>query len=77
MVKGQPYNSYKYEQVLKEQLLLAYLSKGSISVEEVGRMPINDRKILLTTLRQAEEDKKKKIEQLKEEQKMKRMFGRK
>ena len=77
MVKGKPYNSYKYEQVLKEQLLLAYLSKGSISVEEVGRMPINDRKILLTTLRQAEEDKKKKIEQLKEEQKMKRMFGRK
>lgn len=73
MVKGQPYKSYKYEQVLKEQLLLAYLSKGSTSIEEVGRMPINDRKILLNTLRQAEEDKKKKIEQMKEEAKMKRL----
>lgn len=76
MVKGQPYKSYKYEQVLKEQLLLAYLSKGSTSVEEVGRMPINDRKILLTTLRQAEEEKKKKLEQMREEAKMKRQRGR-
>jgi hypothetical protein len=76
MVKGQPYKSYKYEQVLKEQLLLSYLSKGSISVEEVGRLPINDRKILLTTLRQAEEEKKKKIEQMREESKMRRFKGR-
>ena len=53
------------------------MSKGSISVSELGDMPINDRKILLATLRQTEEAKKKKIEELKEKQKMNRIMKRK
>ena len=32
-------------------------------------MPINDRKILLTTLRQVEEEKKKKIQEIKDARK--------
>ena len=50
MVNGKPYHSYKYEQILKEQLLIAYLSKGAITITETDDMPINDRKILLTTI---------------------------
>lgn len=75
MVNGkQPYNSYKYEQILKEQLLIAYLSKGAITITETDDMPINDRKILLNTLRQTEEARKKKIEELQEKRKMNKLF---
>lgn len=70
MIKGRPYNSIRYEDILKEQLLIAYLSKGAVTVTETNNMPINDRKILLNTLRQAEEAKRKRIEELKESQKV-------
>ena len=60
----------KYEYILKEQLLIAYLSKGAITVTELNNMPIHDRKVLLNTLRQIEEDKKKKIAEMKEKRKV-------
>ncbi len=65
MIKGQPYSSWKYEQILKEQLLISYLSKGAISITDTNKMPINDRNVLLTTLRKIEEDKRKRLEELK------------
>lgn len=77
MVNGKPYHSYKYEQILKEQLLIAYLSKGAITVTETDDMPINDRKIILNTLRQTEEARKKKMEELREQRKMNKLFGKK
>ena len=64
MIDGIPYSSYKYEQILKEQLLIAYLSKGAVTLSETSDLPINDRKILLTTLRKAEEERKKKLEEI-------------
>lgn len=73
----QPYKSYKYEQILKEQLLIAYLSKGAITITETDDMPINDRKILLNTLRQAEESRKKKIEEMQERRKFNKLFSKK
>lgn len=69
MIDGIPYSSYKYEQILKEQLLIAYLSKGAVTLSETSDLPINDRKILLTTLRKAEEERKKKLEEMKEAKK--------
>lgn len=60
----------KYEYILKEQLLIAYISKGAITITETNDMPIHDRKILLQTLRQIEEDKKKKLDELREKRKM-------
>lgn len=69
MIDGIPYSSYKYEQILKEQLLIAYLSKGAVTLSETSDLPINDRKILLTTLRKAEEERKKKLEEIKEARK--------
>lgn len=50
--------------------MIAYLSKGAITITETSNMPINDRKILLNTLRQAEDAKKKRLEELKEQRKL-------
>lgn len=50
--------------------MIAYLSKGAITITETSNMPINDRKILLNTLRQAEDAKKKRLEEIKEQRKL-------
>lgn len=64
-----------YEQILKEQLIIAYLSKGAVTLTETNDMPINDRRILLATLQQAEEDKKKRLEELKQQRQIKKATG--
>ena len=56
-----------YDQILKEQLLISYLSEGAITITETNEMPIHDRKVLLATLQQADEAKKKKLKELEEE----------
>lgn len=63
-VKGKPYSSYRYEQIVREMLLIGILSKGATTFSEIDKMPIPDRKILLNTLRQVEDDKKKKLEEI-------------
>lgn len=75
IVNGKPYNSFMYEQILKEQLIIAYLSKGAITLTETNDMPINDRRILLATLQQAEEDKKKRLEELKQQRQIRKATG--
>lgn len=75
MINGRPYSSYKYEQVLKEQLLIAYLSKGAVTLSETNDLPINDRKILLNTLRQVEEEKKKRLQEIKDARKYDSLRG--
>ena len=75
MINGRPYSSYKYEQVLKEQLLIAYLSKGAVTLSETNDLPINDRKILLNTLRQVEEEKKKRVQEIKDARKYDSLRG--
>jgi predicted transposase YdaD len=66
MIDGQPYSFYRFEQIRKEQLLISYFSKGAITISETDDMPIHDRKLLLNTLRQAEEERKKKLDELKQ-----------
>lgn len=75
MIDGKPYSSHRYEQVLKEQLLIASLSKGAITLSETSQLPINDRKILLNTLRQAKETEKKRIEEMREKRKLRNALG--
>lgn len=72
MIEGQPYSFYKFQQIRKEQLLIALLSKGAVTVSETDNMPIHDRKLLLNTLRQMEEEKKKKLEEIKQNKKFKK-----
>jgi len=45
-------------------LIIGILSKGAISLEDTNNLPINDRRILLTTLQKAEDDKAKRLEEL-------------
>ena len=71
IVNGQPYGFYMYDQILKEQLLVAYLSNGAITITETDNMPIHDRKTLLATLQQAEEAKKKRLKEIEEERRVK------
>lgn len=63
IIHNLPYKSYKYEQTLKEQLLIAYLSKGAVTISEVADMPIPDRKIILSTLRQVQDAVKRNAEE--------------
>jgi hypothetical protein len=75
MIDGQPYSFFMYEQILKEQLLIAWMSKGAITVTELNDLPIHDRKLLLDTLRQAKEEHDKKIEEAKQNRKIRGKFG--
>ncbi len=50
--------------MLKEQLLIGVLSKGAVSLEDTNNLPINDRRILLTTLQKAEDDKVRRLEDI-------------
>lgn len=72
IIDGQPYSFFRYEQILKEQLLIAFLSKGAVTLTETNDLPIHDRKILLDTLRQADEERKKKLEELEQSKKLRR-----
>ena len=68
IIKGKPYKVWRYEEILNEQLLIGVLSKGAISLEDTNNLPINDRRILLTTLQKAEEDKAKRLEDIRNSQ---------
>ena len=48
------------------------MSKGAITVTETDKMPIHDRKLLLNTLRQMDEERKKKLEEMKQNQRFKK-----
>ena len=76
IIDGQSYSFFRYEQILKEQLLIAFLAKGAVTLTETNDLPIHDRKIILDTLRQADEERKKKLEELEASRKFRRSFGR-
>lgn len=66
IINGKPYKVWKYEEVLKEQLLIGILSKGACPVNVTNDLPVNDRRILLNTLQQVEEEKAKRLEDAKQ-----------
>lgn len=66
MIEGKPLTVLKYESVLKEQLLIGILSKGAVTLSETNDLPVNDRRILLTTLQKAEDEKKRRLEEIRE-----------
>lgn len=69
--------SWKYEEILREKLVIAWLSKGSITVSELDKMPINDRKVYLHELQRADDAKKKAIEEAREQVRQRQRFGKK
>jgi hypothetical protein len=72
IINGKPYKVWKYEEVLKEQLLIGVLSKGAVSLEDTNNLPINDRRILLNTLQKAENDKIRRLEDMQSTRNMQR-----
>ena len=66
IINGKPYKVWKYEEVLKEQLLIGILSKGACPINVTNDLPVNDRRILLTTLQQVSEERQKRLETLKQ-----------
>lgn len=64
-IEGKPYKVWRYEEVLKEQLLIGILSKGAATVDTTNDLPVNDRRILLKTLQKVEEEKAKRLEDIK------------
>lgn len=65
IINGKPYKVWKYEEILKEQLLIGILSKGACPINVSNDLPVNDRRILLKTLQQVEEEKAKRLEDAK------------
>ena len=66
IINGKPYKVWKYEEVLKEQLLIGILSKGACPINVSNELPVNDRRILLTTLQQVQEERHKQLEMAKQ-----------
>ena len=66
IINGKPYSAWRYEEIIKEQILITFLSQGGISLNDTRNLPINDRRIILNTLRKVSEDKKKQYEEAKE-----------
>ena len=67
LIEGKPLNVIKYEEILKEQLLIGILSKGAVPLDTTNDLPVNDRRILLTTLQKVEDEKRKRYEDLKQQ----------
>lgn len=69
LIEGKPLNTLKYEEVLKEQLLIGILSEGAVPLSSTHDLPVNDRRILLTTLQKIKEERNEKIKEMKEARK--------
>jgi len=55
MPDGRTYKHTKYDEILKEQVIISYMSKGMISIEELDGMCRYDRRLVLDTLKEIRE----------------------
>lgn len=69
LIEGKPLTTHKYEEVLKEQLLIGMLSEGAVTLSDTQDLPVNDRRILLTTLQRVKEERAERIRELREQKK--------
>ena len=46
--------------------MIGILSKGAIGLSDTNDLPVNDRRILIVTLRKAEEEKAKQLEDMRQ-----------
>ena len=72
IINGKSYKAYKYEEVLKEQLLIGFLSDGIVSINDTNELPVNDRRILLSTLQKIKDEERKYREELKIQREVRR-----
>lgn len=67
LIENKPLTVLKYEEILKEQLLIGMLSEGAVTLSETNDLPVNDRRILLTTLQKVKEERAERIKEMREQ----------
>lgn len=60
---GQPYHRAKYKEIISEQVILGYLTKGGVTYQESEEMTPYERKIALQTIKDLLEAQNKKQEE--------------
>lgn len=60
---GQPYHRVKYKEIISEQVILGYLTKGGVSYNDSENMTPYERKIALDTIKELLETQNQKQEE--------------
>ncbi len=64
IINGQNLRVLKFNRILDDQLTIAILSKGSITINDTNNMPISDRQRILKTLIDIEEKKAEEMKRI-------------
>lgn len=60
---GQPYHRAKYKEIISEQVILGYLTKGGVTYQDSEEMTPYERKIALQTIKDLLEAQNRKQEE--------------
>lgn len=69
IVNNQNLRTLKFNKILDDQLTIAVLSKGAISITDTNNMPVSDRQRLLNTLIDVENKKAEELKKLSQKKK--------
>lgn len=64
IINGQNLRVLKFNRILDDQLTIAILSKGSITINDTNNMPVSDRQRILKTLIDIEEKKAEEMKRI-------------
>lgn len=59
MPDGKTYKHHQYDNILKEQVIISYMSNGAITIEELDNMCPYDRKLIAETLKEIRSEENK------------------
>lgn len=58
MPDGRTYKHHKYDNIVKEQVIISYMSNGTISIQDLDEMCPYDRKLVANTLKEIKDEEK-------------------
>ena len=64
IINNQNLRTIKFNKILDDQLTIAILSKGAITINDTNNMPVSDRQRLLNTLIDVENKKAEEIKRM-------------
>ena len=64
IINNQNLRTIKFNKILDDQLTIAILSKGAITINDTNNMPVSDRQRLLNTLIDVENKKAEEIKKM-------------
>lgn len=59
MPDGRTYKHHKYDSILKEQVIISYMSNGTITIEDLDEMCPYDRTLIVNTLKEIRDQENK------------------